>query len=145
MSKRYDIERAARREKLLAEGMPTDKVEQQLAADDFIRLPIDQKVNALMSAINRAQRVYTETIQELAGEMVALRQNQEAIADAFDINLRAIETHLSGLGVTKEVQASVLEKVTQVFMKEKLPKDPEQKSVESEVAKADGESSALLA
>lgn len=143
MSKKSDAEREARRQKLLSEGMPEEKVEQVLAAEEFYRLPIDQRVNALMVAVNRAQRVYTETIQELAGEMVALRQNQEAIADAFDINLRAVESHLTTLGITKEVQASVLEKVTQVFMQEKMPKDPEQKSVESEVVSADSESSSL--
>lgn len=143
MSKKSEIEKEARRQKLLSEGVPEEKVEQVLAAEEFYRLPIDQRVNALLAAVNRAQRVYTETIQGLAGEMVALRQNQEAIADAFDINLRAVESHLATLGITKEVQASVLEKVTQVFMQEKLPKDPEQKSVESEVASADSESSSL--
>lgn len=143
MSKKSEIEKEARRQKLLSEGVPEEKVEQVLAAEEFYRLPIDQRVNALLAAVNRAQRVYTETIQGLAGEMVALRQNQEAIADAFDINLRAVESHLTTLGITKEVQASVLEKVTQVFMQEKMPKDPEQKSVESEVASADSESSSL--
>lgn len=142
MSRKSEADKAARREKLLSDGVSEEQVEQILAAEEFYRLPIDQRVNALMAAINRAQRVYTDTIRELATEMVALRQNQEALADAMDINLRAVEHHLTSLGVTKETQSSVLEKVTKAFMEEKA-KTPEQKSIETEVASAETESSSL--
>ena len=137
----------ARRKELLASGIKEEQVEGVLAQEEFRRLPIDQKVNFLMDSIHNAQRIYNETIRELAGEMVALRQNQEAIADAFDVNLKALEKVLGTLGVSEETLKSILEKVTQEFLTEKAAqqaakKDPEKAVVEQEISHSIAEESA---
>ena len=138
----------ARRQELLKLGVPENQVEGVLAQEEFRRLPIDQKVNHLMDAIHTAQRIYNETLRELSQEMIALHQNQESIADAFDMNLKAIEKHLLALGITADKQKEVMAKVTEEFMTEKAAQqaakaDPEKALVEKELEEANKESSSL--
>lgn len=133
-----------RREELLTiHGVKEEQVDAVLAQEEFRRLPIDQKVNHLMNSIHNAQRIYNETIRELAGELVAIRDNQEAIADAFDINLKSLESILLGLGVTEAVQKASVEAATAKFMADKAAqqkaredakKDPEKAAVEKEIS-----------
>lgn len=141
--------REARKVELLAKGLKEDQVEAVLAQEAFMRLPIDQKVYHLMQAVHSAQKIYSDTIKELSREMVALHQNQEAIADAFDINLRAIEKHLLALGISSETQKKIVQEVSEAFMKEKAQlkkpaEDPEQKAVEAELKAAQEEQSATI-
>lgn len=139
-----------RREELRLLGIKEERLEGILAMEEFRRLPINEKVDRLIATVQNAERIYSDTIQGLANEMIALRQNQEEIADAFDINLRGLEKMLIGLGVTEETQKSVMESVTKEFMAKKAAieaakKDPEKAAVESELAAASKEESATVA
>lgn len=144
--------RQERREELIKNGVPENLVDQVLQQEEYRKLPIDQKVHHLEMTIAHAQSVFTDTMKKLASEMIALRSNQEEIADAFDVNLRALERVLVKLGIKEEDQKAILEEVTKEFYEVKrkraearaaAQKDPEKAAVEQEIANANKEASSV--
>jgi DNA polymerase III alpha subunit len=81
----------------------------------------------LEHALGYVQQVFNQTMQNLSKEMVTLRENQEAIADSFDINLRAMEVMFRNLGVSDETQKSILKAIETDFFAEKEKLAAEQK------------------
>lgn len=90
-------EREARRQALRKAGAPEEVIEKMLDQEDYERLPIDQKVNRLESMLVGMSRGVGEDVR-------ALQHNDGQIADAFDVNLRAVAKMFEKLGITRAEQ-----------------------------------------
>jgi len=115
MSKKAIKKRDELRANLLKRGIPENLIEQAMAQEEYKALPIDQKLASLEFSVSHTQRVINDAFRNLAHEMVILRNNQEEIADAFDINLRVIEKVFIKMGVEDSVQKAILAEVTKEF------------------------------
>jgi oligoendopeptidase F len=130
-----------RREQLLKNKVPEQLVDQIIEQEEYTRLPIDQKVHHLQASVSQIQGGISQALRQMAAEMIALRNNQEAIADAFDINLKMIERVLVKLGIDEATQKAILEDVNKEFVEEKK-KYLEEKARLKEAAKAASEAPA---
>ncbi len=90
-----------RRQRAIGKGVSEDKVDQVLAEEDYRALPIDKKLERFILSVNQAFRA-------LAGDIQTLQSNNNIIADAFDVNLRAIAICFEKLGLSKEDQGAII-------------------------------------
>lgn len=117
--KKQQQKREERKKFLLSKGVPDQVADQIIAQEEFNNLPIDQKVALFGQELGRLQGSISQAMRQMAQEMVALRQNQEVIADSFDVNLRMLERILVRLGIDEETQKKVLDEVSKEFFEEK--------------------------
>lgn len=112
--------REERRRRLLNNGVPEDKVDAVMAAEDYQNLPVDKK-------LDRFERIVSQALQGLQRDIMALRHNDGVIADAMDINLKAMARALEKAGITKEAQNDIIREV------EKELREEQKRQAEAEV------------
>lgn len=93
-----------RKRRLINNGTDPDKVEATIAAQDYAALPLEKK-------FDRMDRVMSQALRALQQDIMSLRHNESLIADAMDINLRAVARSLEKAGVTKEMQIDIIKTV----------------------------------
>jgi hypothetical protein len=91
-----------RRNRLLASGVPADKVDMSLAAEDYHNLSDSQK-------IKRLEGILSSTFQNFAKELNNLRHNDTVLADAMDVNFKAFSKMLVKVGVPLEEQQTFIQ------------------------------------
>ena len=90
-----------RRNRKLKEGVPEQIVDQVLAREDYERLPPDAKIQRLEGMIKGV-------LGQISNDVQALRQNDATIAQAMDVNFRALGKALNKLGITAEDQRALM-------------------------------------
>jgi len=75
---------------------------QEMAKEDYDALPLQKK-------FERLESIVAQSFRGMSQEVVNLGQNHAAIADAFDINYRAIQKMFLKLGMTAEEQKQFIE------------------------------------
>lgn len=75
---------------------------QEMAKEDYDALPLQKK-------FERLEAIVAQSFRGMSQEVVNLGQNHAAIADAFDINYRAIQKMFNKLGLTPEDQRLFIE------------------------------------
>lgn len=63
--------------------------------EDYDRMPVEQKIKRLENMLSGA-------VQQIARDIMTIRHNQFSIADAYDINYRAISKMIHQLGIPLE-------------------------------------------
>lgn len=86
----------------VASGMSQDQAVQAIAREDYETMPVEKKLARLESMV-------TAVLQHMPKDIMALRQNDAAIAEAFDINYKAIEKMFAKLGLTGEQQIAIIQ------------------------------------
>lgn len=84
--------RAERRQRLINQGTPADKVDEVMAQEDWERLPIEKRVQLMIEG----------SLQNIAKDVIGLHHNDQLLAASMDVNFRAITKALKKLGVTSE-------------------------------------------
>lgn len=88
----------------MSSGMSPEDAHKKIAEEDYERLPITEKLERLQSAVASALR-------EISKDVRNLQDNDQVIADAMDVNFRAIATLLDKrLGVSLADQAVEMKK-----------------------------------
>ncbi len=87
-------------------GLSDEQMAARLAREQYLKLPIDQKIRKL-------EQFISASVAKLGEEMVNLRHNDQVIADAMDVNFRAMSKLMTKLGVSPEEQGKVLEEAQQ--------------------------------
>jgi hypothetical protein len=103
--------REERRRRLINRGVPEDKVDAVMAAEDYQNLPIDKK-------LDRFEYIVSQALQGLQRDILALRHNDGVIAEAMDINLKAMSRALEKAGVSKEAQGDIIREVEKELREE---------------------------
>lgn len=75
---------------------------QEMAKEDYDALPLQKK-------FERLESIVAQSFRGMSQEVVNLGQNHAAIADAFDINYRAIQKMFLKLGMSAEEQKQFIE------------------------------------
>jgi hypothetical protein len=81
----------------MGRGLSQEQAWQAIQKEDFDALPMDKK-------FARLENMVSNTFRQLAQEIVNLGQGHAAVADAFDINYRAVHKIFVKLGVSPEEQ-----------------------------------------
>lgn len=97
-------DREERKRRLLNKGVPQDKVDAIMAEEDFRNLSADKKCDRLHS-------LFATVVKGLQADIMALRHNDSVIADAMDINLKAMSMCLTKAGISSEMQESIIKEV----------------------------------
>lgn len=125
---KIDMKRAQqqmdRRKRLINDGVAEDKVDAVMAKEDYEAQPVEKKVKRLESVVNN---IFTG----MSHDMMNLRRNDGAIAEAFDINYRAIVKMFARLGITPEQHKEVMDEVQADLAAERQQR--EKASVEAEL------------
>jgi len=108
-----------RRQRHLNKGIPAERVDQVIAREDYERLSVEEKVKRLENNIGGALR-------QLAGELQNLRHNDGVIAEAMDVNFRALGKIFAQLGVSTEQQKAYLKDVAEEMQRERLAQQEQQ-------------------
>lgn len=95
-------EREDRKQELLRQGLSNEQIVRVEAEEAYNALPIDKKLRRLEFVIEQAVRQVGNDIQNL-------RHNDSVLADAMDINFRAVARGLMAAGVTLEKQKEIIE------------------------------------
>lgn len=103
--------REERRRRLINNGVPADKVDAVMTAEDYKNLPVEQK-------LERFEKLMSQAMQGLQRDILALRHNDGVIADAMDINLKAMARGLTKAGVSLEQQNDIIREVEQELREE---------------------------
>lgn len=114
-----------RRRRLINSGIPEDKVDQTIAAQDYAELPVEKK-------IQRLEQMLTGSVQALVNDIQALQHNDKVIADALDINMKAMSRCLDKAGISLEDQSRIIAEVA-----EELRLEDEKAAISREQAQAD--------
>ncbi len=112
-----------RRARAINNGVPEDKVEAHLAAEDYKNLPLDEK-------FEKFQSLTAQALIGLQQDIMNLQHNDTVIADAMDINLKAMARALEHAGIDKERQQSIMKEVEQ-----EIQRDQQQMKVAREAAR----------
>lgn len=92
---------AERRQRLIGQGVPEDKVDMRIAEEDYAALPLERKFEHL-------QKIVVEAINGFRNDLMALQSNDRVLANALDVNLNAIAAIFEKLGVSKEEQKNLV-------------------------------------
>ena len=85
---------------------------QEIQREDYEALPLDKK-------FARLESILASSIQNLSVDMMNLNQGHLAIADAFDINYRAIQKLFVKLGVSNDEQKLLIDESQKEVIEEK--------------------------
>ncbi len=111
-------------------GMTQEQAIQAIAKEDYAKMPLDQK-------ILRLENMLKGMAKQFSMDNLNLRRNDGAIADAFDINYRAISKMFRMLGLTPEQEKQCSLEAQEEFNKDRQNKlDAEAKKAQEEVLKA---------
>ena|SRR5258708_605182 len=114
-----------RRQRLLNQGVSPEHVDNVIAKEDYAALPVDKK-------LARLEKMFVSTITEMAKDLNGLKQNDNIICDAIEINFRAIGHALTKAGIAKEVQAEILKTAEEeVISERKMQYETKQKEFET--------------
>jgi hypothetical protein len=116
-----------RRKRAINKGIPEEKVDQYLREEDYRNMPVAEKVQ-------RLEGIMSSTFQGFSQDIIHLRQNDGHIADAFDINNRAVFKMLEKLGLTPEQQKELMKEAADEHEADKKAKIEARKKAE-ELAK----------
>lgn len=127
----------------IGQGMTEQNAVQAVLREDFDRMPLDKK-------FARLEALVVNSIRSISQDIMGLKQNDSAIADAFDINYKAIERAFAKLGLSEEVQKELINQARdevmadrqkaiqdQLAAQRKAQEDAERASVEAELQKAE--------
>lgn len=127
---KMDIKRAQayqeRRRRLINNGTPPDKVDATIEAEDYQALPVEKK-------LLRFQTLVGSALRGLQQDVLNLQHNDRVIADAMDVNLRAMGRALTRLGFTEEMQKDI---VTEVENEIRRDQEAKQKAASATEEKA---------
>lgn len=134
-----------RRARAINNGVPEDKVDATLAAEDY-------KNSSLEDKFTRFQNLAVHALQGLQQDILNLRHNDTVIADAMDVNLKAMARALEHAGVDIATQQGIMQDVEKELQKEQQMQKAareaankaareknEKKTVESEIDKPSDE------
>jgi len=93
-----------RRQRLINRGVPEEKVDATIAAEDYKELPIEEK-------FDRFEKLMMGALQGMQRDIMALRHNDGVVAEAMDINLQAMARCLEKAGVSREAQSDIIKAV----------------------------------
>lgn len=96
--------REERKKRLMNKGVSEQRAEEMISNQDYDNLSDDKK-------IQRLENLFVQTFQGLQRDILALRHNDGLIADAMDINLKAMSKCLEKAGITKEQQGEIIKEV----------------------------------
>jgi hypothetical protein len=102
-----------RMKRFMSKGMTPEQAISAMQREDYDRLPPDQKIRRLESAL-------VGNFQQVARDIGLLRQNQNDLADVMDVNFRAFEKMLIKLGVPSEDQKALLKEAEDEIRAERL-------------------------
>lgn len=137
--------RELRRQELRKAKVPEEMVEAMLEREEYEALPVDQK-------ISRLEHIVAGMSRQVGKDIHNLEYNDGQIADALDVNLRAVAHMFEKLGISREEQirfmgeaekelAAELEAKKEAEKKAAAPPAPpaptEAAAVETELAKAE--------
>lgn len=91
-----------RRNRKLKEGVPENMVDQVLAREDYERLPVEAK-------LQRMEGMVRGVFGQIAEDVQSLRKNDATIAEAMDVNFRALGKALNRLGIGAEEQRALMQ------------------------------------
>lgn len=115
-----------RRRRLINSGVSPEKVDSVIAAEDYSNLSVEKKMERLEKVVSRA-------LQGFQQDIMALRHNDGVIADAMDINLKALARGLQKAGVTLEQQNEII-KAVEVELREEQRQEAEARALASKAA-----------
>lgn len=98
-----------RRQRLINKGVDPKKVDMVIAEEDYRALPMDKKLERFMVTVSQSFR-------EFANDMQALQHNNNLLADAMDVNFRAMARCLIKAGVLPEQQSVIIKEVEAEIM-----------------------------
>jgi hypothetical protein len=93
-----------RRRRLLNKGVPEAQVDAVIAREDYEALPVGDKLKRLEGFIASA-------LGQLGQEITALRENDQVLSEAMDVNFTAVARALVKLGVPLEEQRAIIDAV----------------------------------
>lgn len=141
LSARFAEKQAKKKQKEIDElkkrGLDDRQVAQFMARREHEAQPIQQR-------LMRLEAMVVQSFQQLAQEMTALRQNDEILADAMDVNFRSIARALELAGVTLDKQGEIIQQV-QVEVQEERRKAMEEEAIKKAAVKRKAEEDALAA
>ena len=77
--------------------------------EDYERMPLAQKVKRLESLL-------AQSISQMGQDLLNLRHNQYAIADAYELNYRGMAKMLAKLGITPEEHKKFMDEANAEFL-----------------------------
>ncbi len=104
-----------RRNRLINKGVDPSKVDLMLAEEDYRNLPIEDKFERFAMNVNQSFRMFGQDMQ-------ALQHNNTVLADAMDVNFRAMALCLERAGLPKEVQGELIKEAEKQINAERLAK-----------------------
>jgi hypothetical protein len=130
---RADLKRARiwqeRRQRKMNEGVPEDMVDQVLAREDYDRLPVEEK-------LRRHESFVAGGIERLAQEMTNLHHNDSVLAEAMDMNFKAMSKMLEKLGIPREEQQVFMQQAIEEVTKEREERQAAHAAEATRVAEA---------
>lgn len=124
-----------RRRRLVNQGVPEDKLESVMAIEDYNNLSLDRK-------FARFEKITASALQGLQQDIMALRHNDGVIADAIDVNMRAMARALDKAGVSLEAQGVIIKEVEQELRDEAAKK--QQAAVDAQKAAVEADEHARM-
>lgn len=129
----------------MGKGLTQQQAMQAIQREDFEALPLDKK-------FSRLESIVSQSFQNLAQDVMGLNQSHMAIADAFDVNYRALQKMFIKIGLSQEEQAAFIKEaqsevievrkkqqadmeLAQLNQRRAAQEAAEQKHVEAEMAK----------
>lgn len=94
-----------RKEFLRQNGLDEEQISQVIAQEKYDALPIDQKLKRMEMALQA-------TVRQIGHDIQNLRHNDGVLADAMDVNFRAVHRALKLAGVSEEQQKEIVEQIT---------------------------------
>jgi hypothetical protein len=115
-----------RRNRKMKEGVPENLVDQVLAREDYERLPAEAKIQRLESMV---RGVFDQIFMDVR----ALRKNDSVIAEAMDVNFRALGKALVKLGVGPDDQRALMQEAHDEIKAEQLAKEAAKAAAQEKV------------
>lgn len=107
--------REERKRRLMNKGVSEQRAEEMILNQDHDNLSDDKK-------IQRLETLFVQTFQGLQRDIIALRHNDGVIADAMEINLKAMSKCLEKAGISKEQQGEIIKEVESELREEQKRK-----------------------
>lgn len=123
------------------QGKSEQEAMQAIQREDYERLPDGEKIKRLEAMVGGA-------LQQFGQDLMNVRHNQYAIADAFDVNYRAIAKMLTKLGLPLEDHAKFMKEAHEEFEAERkaaMEKQMAEQNSKMAAAKAAQEQKAMNA
>lgn len=96
--------REEKKRRLVNRGVSEERAEEMVARQEYNNLSSDKK-------LDRLEALFVQTFQGLQRDILALRHNDGVIADAMDINLKAMSKCLEKAGISKDIQGDIIKEV----------------------------------